>query len=162
MYLFLFQFQSPFPTPDNVELKELRSNGAFGKCYMGWDELGGGRVAVKVIPVNRYRPSEVDALISCGQDGHKYIAQYIAAYRKDSDIWIVQEFVSGCELSDYISQHEEGLDELSCVNIITQMINAVQHIHTKQFIHGDLKPENVIFADDEMGEIKLVDFGAAW
>ncbi|XP_013115058.2 chromosomal serine/threonine-protein kinase JIL-1 [Stomoxys calcitrans] len=151
-----------FPAPDkNLELRELRSNGAFGKCFVGWDETCGGKVAVKIVPLNHYRPSEVDALISCGQDGHKYIAQYIGTYRKDSDMWIVQEFVPGCELSDYIYQHDEGLDELSCLNIITQMMDAVQHIHKRQFIHGDLKPENVLFTADDMGEIKLVDFGAA-
>lgn len=101
-------------------------------------------------------------MISCAQDGHKSIAQYIGTYRKDSDYWIVQEFVPGCELSDHIAQSENGLDEILCCDIFTQLINAVEHIHGMQFIHGDLKPENILFTMDDMQYIKLVDFGAAW
>uniref|UniRef100_A0A1I8MIG7 non-specific serine/threonine protein kinase n=1 Tax=Musca domestica TaxID=7370 RepID=A0A1I8MIG7_MUSDO len=151
----------PMPAPTNIELRDLCSSGAFGKCYLGWDESNRTIVAIKVIPVSKYRPSELDALISCAQDGHKYIAQYLGAYRSGSDIWIVQEYVPGCELSDLIVQHEEGMDEMSCLNVIVHMLDAIQHIHKRQFIHGDLKPENIIFVGDDMSESKLVDFGAA-
>lgn len=123
-----------------------------------------GRIfAIKVIPESNYRPAEVDALISCGQDEHKSIAQFYAIYRKDTDIWLVQEYVEGCELSVHITQSENGLDELLCSDIFVQLVDAVQHIHEKNFIHGDLKPENIILTvDDIVQNIKLVDFGAAW
>ncbi|XP_061395922.1 chromosomal serine/threonine-protein kinase JIL-1 [Musca vetustissima] len=151
----------PLPAPNSIQLKELCSSGAFGKCYLGWDELRHSNVAVKIIPSNKYRPSELDALISCAQDGHKCIAQHFGAYRNGSDIWLVQEYVPGCELSDYIVQHDEGMDELSCLHVIVQMLDALQHVHKRQFIHGDLKPENIIFAGNDISETKLVDFGAA-
>lgn len=143
-------------------LKGLISSGSFAKCYLGSDETCGKDVAIKVIPEKYYRPAEVDALISCGQDDHKAIAQYYGTYRKGSDIWIVQELGSGCELSEHIAKNGEGLDELLCCDIFTQLIDAVQHIHGKQFIHGDLKPENVIIATEDSHNVKLVDFGAAW
>lgn len=119
--------------------------------------------AIKVIPETNYRPAEVDALIACARDEHKSIAQFLAVYRKDSDFWIVQEFVEGCELSDHITQSESGLDELLCSDIFNQLVQAVHHIHEKKFIHGDVKPENIILTvDDMMQHVKLVDFGAAW
>ncbi|KAM7355152.1 JIL-1 kinase isoform 1-T2 [Cochliomyia hominivorax] len=153
---------TPMRAPENLQLKELRSNGSFGKCYLGCEEMDGRIFAVKVVPEDKYRPAEVDALIACGQDDHKSIAQFYEVYRKDEDFWIVQEFVEGCELSVHITQSENGLDELLCSDIFIQLVDAVQYIHEKNFIHGDLKPENIILSsDDEIQNIKLVDFGAA-
>uniref|UniRef100_A0A1A9X1H9 non-specific serine/threonine protein kinase n=1 Tax=Glossina brevipalpis TaxID=37001 RepID=A0A1A9X1H9_9MUSC len=150
----------PHSAPETLILKKLISTGSFGKCYTA--VYNNQIYAVKVIPEVKYRPSEVDALISCGQDGHKSIAQYVATYRKGSDIWIVQEYVSGYELAERIANHEyDGFDELKCCDIFKQLIDAVRHIHGKRYIHGDLKMENIIFAGDDMNQIKLVDFGAA-
>lgn len=39
-----------------------------------------------------------------------------------------------------------------------QMLEAVQTIHEKRIIHGDLKPANFLFVE---GCIKLIDFGIA-
>ncbi|XP_023293563.2 chromosomal serine/threonine-protein kinase JIL-1 [Lucilia cuprina] len=150
---------SPTPAPDNIQLKQLCGNGAFGNCYLGVDEMDDRIFAIKVIPETNYRPAEVDALIACAQDEHPSIAQFFAVYRKDSDIWIIQEFVEGCELSNQIMQSECGLDELLCSDIFNKLVQAVHYIHEKKFIHGDVKPENIILTVDDM--IKLVDFGAA-
>lgn len=146
-----------------MQLKEIVANGSFGKCYLGLDESDGRIFAIKVIPEDNYRPAEVDALIACAQDEHKSIAQFIGVYRKDSDFWIVQEFVEGCDLFDYVTQTEKGLDEVLCGDIFNQLVDAVHHIHEKKFIHGDIKPENIILTEKVMMQyIKLVDFGAAW
>lgn len=145
--------------PIDLKLQTLRSSGAFGKCYLSYYNCE--YYVIKVISDNHYRPAEVDALISCAEDGHKSIAQHIATYRNGTDVWIMQEFVSGYELADYMNQLEHGFDELQCCDIITQLISAVQHIHAKCYIHGDLKPENLLFEDDSMQDVKLVDFGAA-
>uniref|UniRef100_A0A1A9WI21 non-specific serine/threonine protein kinase n=1 Tax=Glossina brevipalpis TaxID=37001 RepID=A0A1A9WI21_9MUSC len=149
----------PPSAPETLILKSLISTGSFGKCYT--TVYNNQIYAIKVIPEAKYRPSEVDALISCGQDGHKSIAQYVTTYRKGSDIWIVQEYVPGYELAERIANHEYSFDELKCCDIFKQLIDAVRHIHEKRYIHGDLKMENIIFAGDDMDQIKLVDFGAA-
>lgn len=143
-------------------MKELRSCGSFGKCYLGYDELDGKTFAIKVIQESNYRPAEVDALIACGTDGHKSIVQFFNIYKNERDFWIIQEYVQGCELSNHVSQ-SGGLEESLCCNLFQQLTEAVEHIHGKQFIHGDLKPENILLSsNDSMQYIKLVDFGAAW
>jgi hypothetical protein len=42
--------------------------------------------------------------------------------------------------------------------VIVQLLKAVQHIHSKGFIHGDLKPQNVVRVGQK---IKLIDFDSA-
>ena len=42
---------------------------------------------------------------------------------------------------------------------MSQIIEAVQLVHSKDYVHRDLKPENILVGQD--GNIKLADFGLA-
>ena len=35
------------------------------------------------------------------------------------------------------------------------------HLRDIRLIHSDLKPENIVFTDDSMKKVKLIDFGIA-
>jgi len=113
----------------------------------------------KIIPLSKFRPSEVDALISCALDttNHKNIVSYHGTFREKCETWIVMEYLSGPELTASIR-----MDEDSCREIFLQLVMAVRHIHSKHFIHGDLKPENIMFENREDRTVKLIDFGSAW
>jgi len=39
-------------------------------------------------------------------------------------------------------------------------LSAVQYLHSKNFVHGDIKPSNLHFQDVEGECIKLIDFGS--
>lgn len=42
-----------------------------------------------------------------------------------------------------------------------QVFVALEYIHSKNIIHCDLKPENIMFSDPSMMEVKVIDFGSA-
>lgn len=44
-------------------------------------------------------------------------------------------------------------------DIIIQSCKALEHVHTKEYVHRDIKPGNLLMSDT--GEIKLVDFSIA-
>ena len=51
---------------------------------------------------------------------------------------------------------------MSGICFIPQIVDAVKYIHSKELIHGDLKPSNIFFSrDDSEGKkkIKIGDFG---
>ncbi|XP_039964545.1 chromosomal serine/threonine-protein kinase JIL-1 [Bactrocera tryoni] len=148
---------NPTNSPPTLQLGGVLSNGSFGSCYTLTDTEKHCNYVAKVVSEKLYRPAEVDALRSCN---HQNICKYIDTYRNGSSIWIVMEHVAGGELQQLVHA-SGGLSESQCCDIFLQICDAVQYLHSKNFIHGDIKPENILFTDTQMRRIKLVDFGSA-
>ena len=62
------------------------------------------------------------------------------------------------ELFDYLT-NVVALSEKKTKQIMRQLFEAVQYIHSKGVVHRDLKPENILL--DDALNVKLTDFGFA-
>ena len=72
---------------------------------------------------------------------------------------IVKELCEGGELFDRIIQLGSFSEEVAS-NLMTQILKAVQHVHSRKVVHRDIKPENLLFkSDSENSALCLVDFG---
>ncbi|XP_022214559.2 chromosomal serine/threonine-protein kinase JIL-1-like [Drosophila obscura] len=149
------------PRPQDLELSGYVRSGTFGRCYIA--EFGPKKLIymAKIVPQSLFRPSELDALLSCGAPDteHPGIVTFYAAFRDECDVWIITRLLGGEELTTPIYHYL--LSEHKCRTIFQQMVRAVRHIHSKKFIHGDIKPENVVFVNDNDLAVNLVDFGNA-
>lgn len=75
----------------------------------------------------------------------------------DGGVWFMtMELVEGRTVKSWM---QEPYDQADALRVITTCCNALEHAHAFGFLHGDLKPTNVLVADD--GTVKLIDFGAA-
>ena len=52
-------------------------------------------------------------------------------------------------------------NEVKAANVIRQLISAVNYLHQNSIVHGDIKPQNIHFKDQEDTIIKLIDFGTS-
>lgn len=77
-------------------------------------------------------------------------------------IFVVMEKLKG-DMLEMILSHERGrLSERVTKFLITQILIALKHLHSKNIVHCDLKPENVLLSSDaEFPQVKLCDFGYA-
>lgn len=72
--------------------------------------------------------------------------------------YIVMEYVDGIDLKEYI-QRKGHLSPKETMAITAHIAYGLRAAHSKQIVHRDVKPQNVILSRD--GSIKVTDFGIA-
>ena len=79
---------------------------------------------------------------------------------KSVSIFLIMEWISGCSLNEFISKRPADLgSSLSAIGSILRTIDASQKLNV---YHRDLKPDNIILRECNIGEPVLVDFGMSW
>ena len=68
------------------------------------------------------------------------------------------EYVEGITLKKHID-HRGALPEREVLYYATQILSALDYIHSKGIVHCDIKPQNIILLQN--GSIKVADFGIA-
>lgn len=70
------------------------------------------------------------------------------------------EWLNGLDLQRYITEREpKGLDPKVVSKIARQVIDGMEHAHSRNILHLDIKPSNLFRTVD--GFIKIIDFGIA-
>ncbi|XP_060648875.1 dual specificity protein kinase TTK [Drosophila nasuta] len=77
--------------------------------------------------------------------------------RAESKLYLVME-KGDCDLNKILQGFTTNLPLYNLMNILYQMLQAVNYIHQHGVIHSDLKPANFLMAN---GRLKLIDFGIA-
>lgn len=79
---------------------------------------------------------------------------------KDDDIHFIFPLAAS-DLADYISEYE--LSPRSCRRVIAEILLALEYIHTRGYIHRDIKPGNILMFPDEkkVDRVRIGDFGLA-
>ena len=73
--------------------------------------------------------------------------------------FFVMEYVAGRPLSEELAASGGRLPLTNALQIACQVADALQYAHSNGVIHGDIKPANILIADD--GRAKIADFGVA-
>lgn len=80
---------------------------------------------------------------------HKNIVKFINSYVYENHFYTVMDYAKGGELSTYL-QSESLLSECEARRIFKQIHEAVRYIHSKNVVHRDLKPNNILFLDKNL------------
>jgi serine/threonine protein kinase len=70
--------------------------------------------------------------------------------------YLVMEYVPGGDLRERLTEGDEGID---VERLAAELLSALRHIHAAGVLHRDVKPQNVLIAED--GRAQLTDFGIA-
>ncbi len=133
-------------------------NGGFGAVYLAEDTMIGKRVALKV--PHRQNQS-LEALVAeaklMAPLSHPNIVSVLTAEKagEESLFFIVMEYVEGESLAERLTRDGQ-LEEAQAVLWSVQITDAVRYAHSKNNLHRDLRPSNVLLTLD--GAAKVVDF----
>lgn len=151
------------PDPDRNEAQSLLGKGRFGRTHLMKSSTTRRRRAVRIINVERAEAHGVDLkllvrdLFKAEELRHPHIVRYFGAFfdRDGRDLCIPMEFVAGGTLDLQVrSRHDFDTLQLW----IRQLSGALAYMHSRGFVHGQLRPEHV-FLSYHNKCIKLADAG---
>ncbi|MEY4371306.1 MAG: hypothetical protein RL219_75 [Actinomycetota bacterium] len=137
--------------------------GGMAEVWLAWDEQLGRKVAVKVLkeqlasdPVatERFRR---EALAVASVEHPNVVAVYDRVDFNGQQA-VVMQFVQGESLREVLDAQRQ-LDVDVVLRIATAVASALDAAHSAGLVHRDVKPGNILIADD--GQILVTDFGIA-
>jgi serine/threonine protein kinase len=147
--------------PGTVLLERYRvvrpfARGASSVVYLAFD-LFGAPYAVKLYPPNLASRADREYLVGKGLD-HRNLNPVLERVTVDGQPGVLMPFAPGERLSDHVMHHGPG----GFLEVFTQTLEALAHLHARGLVHRDLKPENLVVAPGETGlEAKLIDYDLA-
>jgi len=94
---------------------------------------------------------------------HHHVTALYDVHQSPNRIWAVLEFVSGGELTHYITMND-GIewDESHAARCAFQILSAIAYLHSQGVVHRDIKLANLLRSSKSANaQMKVADFGAA-
>src|SRR6266480_1922110 len=146
---------------DRYTVERLLGYGGMATVHLAEERKHKRKVAIKVLKqefgasvgAERFlREIGIAARLS-----HPHIVPLIDSGESDGSLYYVSPYVAGGSLRDRLNR-EQKLPIDDALRIVHEVSAALDYAHRNGFVHRDVKPENILFADDHA---LLADFGIA-
>jgi len=156
------------PSINDFQILKVLGKGAYGKVYQvrKINGPGSGQIyAMKAMNKSRICGSKTDVrhtkaernvLVSVNNDSNPFIVRLHFAFETERRLYLVQEFCCGGELFRRM-EFERLMLEKDAIFYLSEIVIALEYLHSKAIVYRDLKTENVML--DKEGHVKLIDFG---
>ena len=145
------------------EIIEMVGSGGMSEVYKAKCHVLNRFVAIKVLKpefssdVNFVTKIRIEAQSASGLS-HPNIVNVYDVGEDNGVYYIVMELVEGITLKEYIQKHGR-IEPKEAIDFAIQIAQGVQAAHEHHTIHRDIKPQNIILANN--GTLKVTDFGIA-
>ena len=141
-------------------VKEKLDEGGMGIVWIGENTLTGEEVVLKIakpLPVAISKLKfEIEILRSIS---HRHIVKFIDSFYFMEQPVLVEEYCRGDTIYDFVKK-QGTMDEEEVRTRLVEILLAIDLLHSRNIIHRDIKPKNIIISDD-IFYLKLIDLGTA-
>eukprot|EP00924_Labyrinthula_sp_SR-Ha-C_P002432 snap_masked-scaffold_16-processed-gene-4.28-mRNA-1 protein AED:0.29 eAED:0.35 QI:0/0/0/1/1/1/2/0/225 len=146
------------------KLQQKIGAGSFGEVYLGQELQTGEPVAIKLEKQKARAPqllyeSKVYKAIQGGEGIPKL-------YYQGTDTGYNAMVISclGTSLEGLFQKYERNFTDITVLLLAEQMIQRMEYLHKKSFLHRDIKPDNFMMGNpqngiDEERKVYVIDFG---
>ncbi|XP_026908171.2 casein kinase I isoform X1 [Acinonyx jubatus] len=137
-------------------------SGSFGDIYLGTDIAAGEEVAIKLECVKTKHPQlHIESKIYKMMQGGVGIPT-IRWCGAEGDYNVMVMELLGPSLEDLFNFCSRKFSLKTVLLLADQMISRIEYIHSKNFIHRDVKPDNFLMGLGKKGNlVYIIDFGLA-
>lgn len=137
--------------------------GAPGTVYKAKDPVTGKDIAIKVFSKDRHSSSlrefknEFSLIKSLNHPNIANVYDFGTTQKVSPEYFFTMDYIDGEDIVGFIQKANSKKDYNLLYDIIAQVCDALDYIHTKGLIHYDIKPTNILVT--KSGAVKLLDFG---
>lgn len=158
----------PLEILGRYKIRRVIGRGAMGVVYEAIDPEIDRVVAIKTINLTlspeemvKYEARFKQEIKAAGRLNHPNIVTIYDVGKKDNFAYMAMEFINGCELKDLLKSGT-ALPVDVALDIIAQAAEGLAFAHSREIIHRDVKPANIMLLENEEGVVaKITDFGIA-
>jgi eukaryotic-like serine/threonine-protein kinase len=155
------------------KILSLLGEGGMGAVFKGWDETLKRDVAIKVMSPQLARQTNFQERFlqearTVARLSHPNVVQIYDFGQEENQLYIVMEFISGKSLQQYLQElRAEGkwLELPEAVQLVRQVLLALDYGHKHGVLHRDLKPDNIMLKAEAVEDLSyrpvITDLGLA-
>jgi serine/threonine protein kinase len=141
--------------------EELLGEGSFGRVYRCRHRLDGALYAIKISKQPLRRAKQLaqsggqaekaalrEAWALAALPSSKHVLRYYAAWYEQGHLYIQTELCDGGTLEQHKKLNAIWSEEALC-NILRQVTKGLHVLHSRGFVHLDIKPENIYISLDD-------------
>ncbi|KAG1797306.1 kinase-like domain-containing protein [Suillus plorans] len=152
----------PTRVDGRFRLEDILGSGSYAVVYHAQNFFNDDLVAIKLEPLTSH-PSSVERkyhILKRLEDGVGIPCAIW--FGRESTYHALALELLGPSLHDLFKAHDRKFNLHTVVNLGEQLLSRLEHIHSYNYIHGDIKPQNVLLGLGDLSQtLFVVNFGIA-